>query len=88
MQSVLWVLGQTVQTSETKAMLFAALWAVASRFIPAIPLSLPPMDFGDAGILTLSPVVLAVYVLGRVGVKTFTKGQVPFWPTKEDAPDA
>jgi len=92
MNAVLSFLNETRKTTETKAILVAALWAASSAVIPGVPLMLPPMDFGGMGTLTVSPAVLIAIALVNVIKKVGTDGATPFLPselaTKEANPDA
>lgn len=83
-------LGRAAQTSEFKACVFAALWAVTARFIPSIPVEIP-VDLTAAGMgsIVASPGALVAYALVRVVIKVFTDGQMPFQPTdKPPSPEA
>lgn len=70
-------------TSEFKVLVVTILWIVAG-LSPAVPESLPPMDFGAAGTITASPATLLVYVLGRCVMKAFTAGSIPMIPDESE----
>lgn len=81
-------LARSASTSETKAILFAALWALAAISIPSIPVTIP-LDLSSVGMgaIILSPGALVAYALTRVGIKTFTDGQFPFQPSEKPKPE-
>lgn len=83
MNAVLATLSQSGKTTETKAVIVAALWAGAARFVPGVPLMLPEMDLTSLGLgtLTLSPAVLVLIALVQVVKKVVTDNQFPFMPT-------
>ena len=94
MNAVLATLNESRKTSETKAVLVAALWAGSAMLVPGIPMILPEMDLTGIGLgtVSLSPVHLILYAITRAVIKVGTDGAFPFMPNptpaKETAPDA
>ena len=93
MNAVLATLNESRKTSETKAVLVAALWAGAAQLIPGVPVTLPEMDLTTIGlgVVTLSPAHLILYALIRLVKKVATDGEFPFMPSTtptKETPDA
>ncbi len=93
MNAVIATLNESRKTSETKAVLVAALWAGAAKLIPGVPMMLPETDLTGIGlgVVSLSPVHLILYALVRVVTKVATDGAFPFMPTPiptKESPDA